>query len=158
MRIQITPDGYITQDSDAPIVGRSYYLEDATSGTTAQNKAFHALITEYFKSGCSSYEAKSYDDFRNDIKRRLGAGFVAFVYAVIENGKPRILDAAKYTDIPLEVKNDPDMRQLIRGRLKSWTDYTKKERQATMDKLIAEMHQVGVTTKKFYQILEGMEK
>jgi len=46
----------------------------------------------------------------------------------------------------------------IMGKLKSWADYTKKERRQAIDKLIAEMIQVGVNTKKFYEILDGMEK
>ena len=54
MIIQITPDGYIHLSGDAPEVGRKYALEDATDGTQAQNRAFHALVQEYFTSGCHS--------------------------------------------------------------------------------------------------------
>jgi len=126
---------YETVSKSSPVVGRTYTLEDAATGTTAQNKAFHALIGEYWKSGCHSYKADNFDDFRNQIKRALGAGFEAFVYAVIVDGKPVILDAPTYQDIPPEVRRDPALKQLVRGRLKSWADYTKKERRETMDKL-----------------------
>jgi len=149
---------YETVSKTQPVVGRTYTLEDAATGTTAQNKAFHALIGEYWKSGCHSYKADNFDDFRNQIKRALGAGFEAFVYAVILDGKPVILDAPTYQDIPPEVRRDPALKQLVRGRLKSWADYTKLERRETMDKLISEMMQAGVQTPKFYEILEGLEE
>jgi hypothetical protein len=42
-------------------------------------------------------------------------------------------------------------------RLKSWADYSKKERQMTIDNLISEMFQAQVQTKKFYEILKGLE-
>jgi hypothetical protein len=158
MRIQITPDGYITQDSEAPIVGRSYYLEDATSGTTAQNKAFHALVAEYYKSGCHSKPNTSYDQFRDYIKRDLGAGFESYVFAYWDGKRAKIRKVKRFDMIPKSVVDDPEWSQSILGKLKSWGDYTKKERQSTMDKLIAEMHQAGVQTKKFHQILEGMER
>ena len=48
------------------------------------------------------------------------------------------------------------MKQVIRGKLKSWSDYSKKERMKTMDILIKEMLQVGVSSKKFDEILEGI--
>lgn len=60
MIIQITPDGFIHLSGDAPEVGRKYLLEDATEGTQAQNRAFHALVQEYFTSGCHSYNAKTW--------------------------------------------------------------------------------------------------
>lgn len=148
---------YEATSKSMPVVGRTYTLEDAATGTTAQNKAFHALIGEYWKSGCHSYQASNFEDFRNQIKRHLGAGFEAFVYAVIIDGRPVILDAPTYQDIPVEVRRDPALKQLVRGRLKSWADYTKKERRETMDRLISEMMQAGVQTLKFMEILEGLE-
>jgi hypothetical protein len=45
----------------------------------------------------------------------------------------------------------------IRWRIKSWSRYTKKERSETIDRIISEMHQAGVQTKHFYEILNGME-
>lgn len=151
------PDKYKCMSSDIPEVGKIYYLEDAAEGSLEQNKAFHALVHEYFRSGCHSYQAKNFDEFRNQIKRKLGAGFEAFVYAVLENGRPVIKDARTYESIPESVRADPDLKLLVRGRLKSWSDYTKKERIKTIDRLISEMHQSGVQTKKFEEIQSGME-
>lgn len=156
-KIVVTEPGqYECLSLDQPEPGLCYNLEDATEGTGAQNRAFHALVSCYWQSGAHSYQAKSFNDFRNQIKRSLGAGFEAFVYAEIVGGKPIIRDAATYAEIPEPVRRDPDLKQLVRGRLKSWADYSKRERIATIDRLVAEMIEAGVNTKKFHEILEGM--
>lgn len=157
MIITITESGeYIMHSGKEPVVGRSYALEDATTGSGAQNKAFHALIQEYWRSGAHSYQAESFDVFRNMIKKNLGAGFEAFVYVELIDGRPVIKDAATYEEIPEHIRRDPELRNLARGRLKSWSEYTKKERMETLDRLIAEMHQAGVQSDKFQTILDGM--
>jgi hypothetical protein len=69
----------------------------------------------------------------------LGAGTEAFRNYSNEDGTP----------CP---KGRPDYR------LKSWADYTKKERQMTIDRLISEMHQAGVNSRHFYYILPGLEE
>jgi hypothetical protein len=145
----------MAMSKDEPIVGRCYSLEDASNGTQAQGRAFHALLGLYYSSRAWSYEGSgynlgaTYDEFRNMIKRKLGAGFVSYIY--VAGDPPTIHDAKELSDIP---PGTP--RSLIRGRLKSWGDYTKKERMTTMDKLIAEMHETGVNSPRFQEILEGM--
>ncbi len=163
MKIQILEnEQYMVESKDKPIIGRHYSLEDSVSGTQAQNKAFHALITEYYKSGMHSYDKVDLKQFKKLIKKNLGAGFEGFAYATVSKikgvYKPFMYEVEKYLDIPVNVRKDPDYKQMIRGKLKSWSDYTKKERMKTMDNLISEMHQVGVNTKKFMEILEGMEE
>jgi len=145
-------------EGELPEVGHYYYLESATEGTGAQNKTFHALTMEYWKSGQHSYNADTYNDFRNQIKKSLGAGFESFIYVSMQNGIPKILDAKTINDIPEYVKNDLDMKNLIRGKLKSWSDYSKKQRTETIDNVISEMLQSGVNSKKFEEIMKGLEK
>ena len=99
----------------------------------------------------------TFAEFRNLIKRRLGAGFESFVYAEIVDGRPVIRDAKTYAEIPETVRRDPHLKELVRGRLKSWSDYNKRERRDTMDALITEMIEVGVNTPHFREIMEGME-
>ena len=53
-------------------------------GTDQQNRAFHALLGEYWKSGLSSYE--SYDDMKDTIKLRIAG---ADEYIFIDGGKVR---------------------------------------------------------------------
>jgi len=165
MTITITAPGEFLSDSkDAPVVGSRYVLEPAAGGTNAQNRAFHALANEYFRTGLWSYRGSGYregitfDEFRNTIKRDLGVGFEAYYYADLDSGAPRLREVKNYMDIPQHVRSDPARRDMIRGRLKSWSDYTKKERRETMDKLINEMVAVGVNSPKFREIMDGMEE
>ena len=165
MQIVINQPGhYLIAQGEEPEVGLVYSLEPAEDGTSRQNRAFHPLLEEYYKTGLWSYQGSGYEagatlaEFKDLIKRKLGAGFESFVYAVTEGGRPVIRKAKRYEDIPEDLCTSPDRRQLILGKLKSWADYTKKERRLTLDNLIAEMHQVGVQTKRFYEILDGMQE
>ena len=148
MRILITPTGYVHESGDVPVEGKSYFLEDATSGSLAQNKAFHALVQEYFKSGCHSYNCASWQELKDFIKRDMGAGFKSFVYA----DQSGMHEVKTKEEIPAGTP-----RTHILGKLKSWSKYTKKERRETMDLLISTMIQAGVQTKKFNEIMTGME-
>lgn len=110
-------------------------------GTDAQNRAFHALLGEYWKSGLSSYE--SYDDMRDTFKLR-AAG--ADEYIFIENGKVRhvkSLDEVKgrYAEVP-----------------KSWADFTVEQRKDAIDEVIREATMAGINSRKWEEILRGMEE
>lgn len=147
---------------DMPEVGHYYILEDATHGTGSQNRAFHALTMEYFKSGMHSYTCDNYDDFRNQIKKTLGAGFEGFVYACLRDDSsycdtPILKHAKTKEDIPMHIRDSDYFKEMIFGKLKSWSDYTLKERKNTIDNLLAEMDNAGVNSKKYQEIREGMQ-
>ena len=146
--IQITPEGYLVLSGDAPELGRKYALEDIATGTTAQNNAFHALVQEFFRSGCHSYECASCDDLKDFIKRDIGAGFESFAWFMWD-GEKAIKGKCKTQE---EI---PDGAEFF-GKLKSWSKYTKTQRRETMDLLISTMIQAGVNSKKFNEILDGM--
>ena len=80
------------------------------------------------------------------------------MYIDIVDGLPVMREAKTFNYIPEYIRTDKDRNNYIRGRLKSWGDYSKKERTETIDKLIAEMIQAGVSSKKFTEILKGMSK
>jgi hypothetical protein len=120
-------------------VGCHYTVELADEGTDAQNRTFHALLQCYWASGCHSYDARSYEHFRALIKLYLGAGMEKFYNLANADGTP----------CP---QGRPDYR------LKSWGDYSKKERQMAINNLVSEMTQVGVNTNHFEEILRGMEE
>ena len=154
MIIQITPDGYIHLSGDAPEVGQKYLLEDATEGTQAQNRAFHALVQEYFTSGCHSYNAKTWLELKDFIKRDMGAGFEKFFVSTPDGARK-----TKTYEEAVELMKSygiTDFKKYCFGDLKSWSKYTKKERRETMDLLISTMIQAGVNSKKFHEILDGM--
>jgi hypothetical protein len=155
-RIYVTEQG--RYGGDTLTVGTWYTAEPADEGTLAQNKAFHALCQEYYRSGYHSYPASTFQQFRNYIKKNLGAGFESYVYITQTPDGFTWEETRHYRDIPKNIAKDKDGRPLIKGKLKSWADYTKKERKETIDRLISEMEQAGVQTKKFYEILTGMEQ
>jgi hypothetical protein len=137
MKILITAPNVFTGDKLK--VGSYYNVELAAEGTEAQNKTFHALLQCYWTSGFHSYNARSFEHFRALIKLYLGAGMEKFYNLANPDGTP----------CP---EGRPDYR------LKSWADYSKKERQMAIDNLISEMIQVGVKSKHFEEILQGMEE
>ena len=108
-------------------------------GTDAQNRAFHALLGEFWTSGLSSYE--SYEDMRDTIKLRV-AGADSYIY--IENGKVRNVRSldevkGKYAEVP-----------------KSWVDFTRDQRKEAIDWVIKEAQMAGVNSKKWDEIINGM--
>lgn len=148
MIIQITPEGFISLSGDLPEVGKKYQLEDISEGTGEQNRAFHALCQEYWASGLHSYNAKTFAEFREFIKRDLGEGFESYVYASPDGiKKAKVLD-----EVPEDLRNS----KYCLGKLKSWGKYTKAQRISTIDRLISEMMQAGVNSRKFGEILGGM--
>jgi hypothetical protein len=137
VQILITAPNVFTGDKLK--VGCYYNVEPADEGTAAQNRTFYALLQCYWTSGCHSYDARSFEHFKALIKLYLGAGMEKFYNLVNEDGTP----------CP---QGRPDYR------LKSWADYSKKERRMTIDNLISEMMQAQVQTPRFYEILRGMEE
>jgi len=159
MKILITEKGYMIESTDAPVIGKHYYLEDAETGTNAQNKLFHALITEYWKSGLHpKYGGDDYSSFRDQIKRTLGEGFEKYVYAILDvtDGKAKIERVKTFEEIPEYIRLDPDMKEMIQGKLKSWSDYTAKQRKNCIDNLITDMDANGVNSKKYQEIMDGL--
>jgi hypothetical protein len=124
---------------DDLVVGEEYDVTPADDGTDRQNRAWHALVQEYWRSGCHSYTAKNFEHFRELIKLYLGAGTEKYYSLVGDDGSP--------SPIPV-----------LGWRIKSWARYSKKERKEAIDSLVAEMEQAGVQSNKFYEILHGMEE
>jgi len=137
MKIYVLSPNTFTGDDLAP--GEEYEVFPADTGTERQNRAWHSLLQEYWLSGCHSYNAVNILHFRELIKLYLGAGSEKY-YSLID-------DTGKRLEKPV-----------IGYRVKSWAKYTKKERKESIDKLIAEMIQAGVNTKKFHEILNGLEE
>lgn len=141
--------------------GIHYWIEDATNGTGAQRRTRELLISEYWKAGVHpKYGGDPYSDFRDCLKRDLGEGFDKFVYAdLIQDGKtlrPVIYEVKNKDEIPQRILDDPHLKEMVRGRLKSCGNYTKKQNMNFIDKLIADMVVNGVNSKRFQEIIGGL--
>jgi hypothetical protein len=99
-------------------------------GTEEQNRAMHALLAEYYKTGVhSAPEGSTLADFKNYMKLQYGV-----VQEIEVNGEKYKL-------------------------LKSWSEYDKMERTAFIDGLISEIEQSGASVEwKIQEILAGMQK
>jgi hypothetical protein len=159
MKIFVPEQGRFTGCELQP--NKWYEVQDAAEGTEAQNKAFHALVAEYFVSGLCSYPAKSADELKKYIKKTYGAGFDYYIAAVQCKTYPNAgaVRQVKYKTKEEALKNATwfGREQAVFGVLKSWGKYTKAERMKTMDGLISEMLQAGANSKKFEEILKGLE-
>lgn len=144
MTILITSDdSFFCADDKKPEVGKRYVLEDATSGTLAQNRYFHKLVLIYFNSGCYSDDVRNAEELKQEIKKRIGVGYVAYKY-----------DSSG--DIPKWVRGTSDNEKCNRTLLASWADYTKKERRSTIDSLIQEMITTGVHNNEFEEMIKNI--
>ena len=110
-------------------------------GTDQQNRAFHALLGEYWKSGLSSYE--SFEDMRDTIKLRI-AGADGFLFI---DDKGRIK----------EVKSLEQVKGRYAEVPKSWADFTLDQRKDAIDEVIREATMAGVNSRKWDEIIAGME-
>lgn len=171
MKILITEPGrFIEQSKESPEVGRAYTLEDATSGTAAQNRAFHSLLTAFwiwmlktdtyqFENDGIVYDLRtpSQTDFKDFFKYKYGAGF-SWVEYVDDNY--RMVRVPSQEDVPEYVIKDFNSgnRRRVKGVLKSWADYTKKERKDALDILIHIIAISGCTDKKVMEIISGMDR
>ncbi len=152
----------VIESKETPIVGTTYELADYDDPTARQGRTFEALVTEYWRSGAWSYPSSGYRpgltlfEFRKLIKAKLGPAFEKVIFINRETGFWD--ECATPADLPDYIKTSPDKAKLAYGRLKSRTDWTKKELRNTIDNIITEGNQVGVNTKKWGEIIEGMEK
>ncbi len=113
-------------------------------GTDEQNRAFHALINEFFLSGYSSFD--SVFEMRNYYKL-LSGGADYYIWFDDKGGRhsaeliEHIPKGALYVEVP-----------------KSWTKFTREQRANAIDLVMKEGFNAGVNTQHWDEIIQGMEK
>lgn len=144
--------------SNCPTVGKAYNLEPYSEGTAEQNRAIHALIGEFWKSGLHpTLGGEPYDTLRNWIKKDLGTGMEKFFYGYFEGDNMQKGECKTWDEIPVKCRElYKDDKAFIVGKLKSMSKYTKKQRMDLIDRLIDNMIACGVNSKKFQEIIEGL--
>lgn len=114
-------------------------------GTNEQNRAFHALLNEFFISNLHSY--KCYEDMRDSFKIR-AAGAKEYLYIDLENGKLRQHTCKSLSDIP----ENCQWCQIP----KSWAEFNREERTMAIQLLITEGYNAGMNSRHWEEIMEGM--
>ena len=155
MRILVTADNEFTGDNLT--IGSYYFCEQDDTGTLQQNSLFHALLGVFYKSGCYSYPVNSYIEFRNYVKEHLGAGVKRYVFIEQTKNGMKKGQCKNKENIPANIAIDETGEKMLWKELLSWSDYSRKQRKETIDRLISEMLQVGINTPKFNEILQGLE-
>ncbi|GMO28638.1 MAG: hypothetical protein Ta2B_09470 [Termitinemataceae bacterium] len=134
-----------------PIPDGTYTLDK--EGTNKQNALLHSLLQEWYVSGCHSYNVNSLGELKDNVKRDLGAGFDCYFWTDWDGCLKKTKDEPKLGLEDIYIHNG---KLQIYGQLKSWSKYTKKERQQTIDMLIKTMIYSGVNSKKFDEILQEL--
>ena len=156
------------ESGESPTVGTLYTLEDATFGTAAQNRAFHSLLDAFYtwmektdqfqfddNGRIFDFRTPSQHDFREFFKYKYGAGFTHIEYVDGSFCMNRVKDLSEVPAIVLDDFNNGN-RGRIKGVLKSWTSYTKRERKAAIDSLFNIIKAVSCHDKRVNKIMKGM--
>jgi len=163
-------DTYRVESKDAPEVGRYYNLEDAVTGTAAQNKSFHALLNNFwlwmFKNNkfqfddngiiynLSTPDQASFKDF---FKYKYGQGFKHYQYVNKKFAMVKVKTMEEIPDYVIHDFNDGN-KERVKGILKSWVDYTKKQRLDCIDMLLTIIYISECDDKKVNEIIDGMQR
>lgn len=155
---------------ELPKPGRSYFLEDATSGTHAQNKAFHSLLKAWwewmYKTGglqfeyngvIYNFETPDWLAFKDLWKYKYGAGFTHIQYVNDVYGMEKVKSLEEIPAYAMADFNSGN-RGRVKGVLKSWADYTKPERTKAIQMIIDIIPMSGCDDKIVNKIIDGMEE
>lgn len=137
----IGPGAFSEASKGSPEVGRYYHLDDATTGTAAQNRFFHLLLNEFDKTDAEMTKPEQ----KRWVKKNLGEGAGEYLYW--DNDRWNRVE--KKEDIPSEIIKD---RSRCFALLKSWSEYTLPQRKKCIDNLIRHMIKIGVNSKRFNEI------
>ena len=135
MKILILDDSTFT---GANLLPGYYNIEPAAEGTDQQRKAFWALIDEFFYSNCHSYNVKNPTELYKKLVKDVFKIEETFMRDWTRSGKP--------------------CEPFLDTRFKGLSEWNKKERQLAIDRLIAVMDMAQVQTKRYYEILAGMQE
>jgi hypothetical protein len=168
--IECSNKGFATLifDGFKPVIGGIYKLIDITKGTLSQNNTFHDLIEILYdfmlKTDCFIIEDNGiiYDlscsdpkELKNIVKAKYGKSFEKIFYADLnDNGKPILLECDCYELLPEHVKKDfkEGNKQRLKGKLFSWSDYTKANRKTVISRLLFIMDRYGVDDNKYLEL------
>ncbi|MDC7221572.1 MAG: hypothetical protein PQJ59_16680 [Spirochaetales bacterium] len=126
---------------DLPEPGKVYELVEIDEASDKQRKLFEPLCRLYFNSFCYPHEVKTWEDLRDDIKKRLGLGYSHLEY-VDENYQIVTIPFKNWKEsIPEKVLLDfqGGNKYRLKGILRSTTTYSSNQFFSMTDSMIREM-------------------
>ena len=120
-----------------------------------QNALFHSLLSCFWDSGCSSFE--SYKSMRFHYKDIAHLIEYVFTNDLKEETKQMLWRAVKL--LPIDESERKKVVELLKGKTlieHSWAESTKGMAKIAIDQLLNDMHEAGVNSKKFEEILKGL--
>lgn len=142
------------------IKGDYGYLEVLTETqykSREQNNLFHSLLKCFWESKLSSFD--SYEELRNHCKRIAHLCEVQWENTLPEQVKKILWRAIQL--LPIHKRYLDEICELLRGRVvtwHSWSECSKEMARLTLDQLINDMTFAGVNSKKFQEIMEGLDE
>lgn len=130
-------------------------LEEKQYKSRRQNALFHSLLMCFWESKLSSFD--SYEELRNHYKRIAHLCEVQWENTLPDQIKQILWRAIKLLPIPKRYLDE--ICELLRGRVvtwHSWSECSKEMARLTLDQLLNDMHEAGVNSKKFEEILKGL--
>lgn len=125
-----------------------------------QTNTFHALLSCFWKSGCSSFT--SYDNMRDYYKRIAHLCEIEFENYLDEESKQMIWKAIKI--LPLKEDMRKEAIELLKGRILKWHSFSecsKEMAEVAISRIISDMWDARVDdspmSKKFKEILDGFK-
>lgn len=120
-----------------------------------QNNLFHSLLSCFWDSGCSSFE--SYKNMRFHYKDIAHLIEYVFTNDLKEETKQVLWRAIKV--LPIDESEKKKVIELLKGKVlieHSWAESTKGMAKVAIDQLLKDMHEAGVNSKKFDEILRSI--
>lgn len=121
-----------------------------------QNNLFHSLLMCFWESKLSSFD--SYEELRNHYKRIAHLCEVQWENTLPEQVKKILWKAIQL--LPIQKMYLDEICELLRGRVvtwHSWSECSKEMARLTLDQLINDMTFAGVNSKKFQEIMRGLD-
>ena len=135
--------------------GHIEVLTETQYKSKKQNDLFHSLLKCFWDSGCSSFE--SYKSMRFHYKDIAHLIEYVFTNDLKEETKQMLWRAVKL--LPIDETERKKVIELLRGKTlieHSWAESTKGMAKIAIDQLLNDMHDAGVNSKKFEEILKGL--
>jgi hypothetical protein len=163
---------FVVLNKAMPTVNKEYVIEPVVDkGSAKQNRTLHPLLdclyswmldndTYQFEANGVIYDFRCEDskELKKIFKIRYGMGACSWEYVNDKMGMVKVYDQYKIPKYAVD-----DFNSGNRGRVKavdaiSWKKYNKDQRMNLISNTISIMKTVGVDTKKFHEILDGIKE